>query len=391
VKVYRGRIMLLGQDRAGKTSLRKSLLGLPFDPEQESTVGVEVDEVKNWMLRKKGEVSELKDEIVRFIVRYLNKPEADDNDSTYPNVEEVKTTVQLKEKEDHEEPKLSPDEDKPATDTEEIEGGHQALTEENLVDKNEVSNELELNINLNVTDLVVRSLQSRPEDDIKSEEVILTLWDFAGQHLYYASHSVFLSGRAVYILVYNLNKDLLATAEPCARQGLNKVLLENPNDETNLDNLLSWLVSVHNIRSAANKNVAHQGKKLSYLQPPVIIVGTNLDQPFKEVKTTEKDIKDSMLGKEYAKHVVSFFAVDNTTENDKGVQNLRHKIMEVLNDDPYIPQEVPLRYEGQFYPISIVFSSSNHSILASVLFSRVSHHINPLFYISYRSKAKRSN
>ena len=92
VKVYRGRIMLLGQDRAGKTSLRKSLLGLPFDPEQESTVGVEVDEVKNWMLSKKGEVSELKDEIVRSIVRDLNKPEAVDNDSiaTYANIEEVK-------------------------------------------------------------------------------------------------------------------------------------------------------------------------------------------------------------------------------------------------------------------------------------------------------------
>ena len=90
VKVYRGRIMLLGQDRAGKTSLRKSLLGLPFDPEEESTVGVEVDEVKNWMLRKKGEVSELKDEIARFIVRDLNKREADGNVSTFPNVEEVK-------------------------------------------------------------------------------------------------------------------------------------------------------------------------------------------------------------------------------------------------------------------------------------------------------------
>ena len=90
VKVYRGRIMLLGQEGAGKTSLRKSLLGLPFDPEEESTVGVEVDEVKNWMLRKKGEVSEFKDEIARFIVRDLNKPEADDNDSTNSNEEEVK-------------------------------------------------------------------------------------------------------------------------------------------------------------------------------------------------------------------------------------------------------------------------------------------------------------
>ena len=90
VKVYRGRIMLLGQEGAGKTSLRKSLLGLPFDPEQESTVGVEVDEVKNWMLSKKGEVSEFKDEIAKFIVRDLNKHEADGNNSTNSNEEEVK-------------------------------------------------------------------------------------------------------------------------------------------------------------------------------------------------------------------------------------------------------------------------------------------------------------
>ena len=103
VKVYRGRIMLLGQDRAGKTSLKKSLLGLPFDPGEESTVGVEVDrakceldvdEVENWMpsKRKKREVSEFEEEIAKFIVRELNESEADDNDSTstYPNVEEVK-------------------------------------------------------------------------------------------------------------------------------------------------------------------------------------------------------------------------------------------------------------------------------------------------------------
>ena len=90
VKVYRGRIMLLGQHRAGKTSLKKSLLGLPFDPEQESTVGVEVDEVKNWMLSRKSEVSEFKDGIARFIAREVNKPSADDNYSTNPNIEEVK-------------------------------------------------------------------------------------------------------------------------------------------------------------------------------------------------------------------------------------------------------------------------------------------------------------
>lgn len=41
--VYRGRVLFIGQDRAGKTSLKKSLLGLPFDPEEQSTEGIEVD------------------------------------------------------------------------------------------------------------------------------------------------------------------------------------------------------------------------------------------------------------------------------------------------------------------------------------------------------------
>ena len=43
VNVYRGRIFLIGQDRAGKTSLKKSLIGLPFDTDEQSTEGIQVD------------------------------------------------------------------------------------------------------------------------------------------------------------------------------------------------------------------------------------------------------------------------------------------------------------------------------------------------------------
>ena len=46
VTVYRSRILLIGQDRAGKTSLKKSLIGLPFDSEEQSTEGIEVDPSK---------------------------------------------------------------------------------------------------------------------------------------------------------------------------------------------------------------------------------------------------------------------------------------------------------------------------------------------------------
>ena len=268
---------------------------------------------------------------------------------------------------------MLPDVVEPGTDTEEksemLEDGAKAIYEERPVDKDHENNQLQLNINSttlpnDVTDLVVRYLQSlRLEDDIKAKEVILTLWDFAGQHLYYASHSVFLSGRAVYLLVYNLNKNLMATAEPCVRQGITDILLDNPNNETNLDNLLSWLVSVHNIRSDAIKTRENQGTKQYCLRPPVIIVGTHSDQPFEDVRATERHIIKSISDKAYVKHIIKpFFAVDNRTENGQGVQKLRQRIMEVLKDEPYMGEEVPLRYEGQSYSISLMLYSSKNLI-----------------------------
>ena len=52
------------------------------------------------------------------------------------------------------------------------------------------------------------------DDDKRENIVTVDLWDFAGQHLYYASHPVFLSSLAVYILVHNLSKALDAPAQP---------------------------------------------------------------------------------------------------------------------------------------------------------------------------------
>ena len=102
VKVYRGRIMFLGQDRAGKTSLKKSLLGMPFNPEEESTVGVEVDpskcevdvhQAKNWepTKRKKLEVTEFVEDIARLITRDLN--ETDTEEETIPSAESASEQV----------------------------------------------------------------------------------------------------------------------------------------------------------------------------------------------------------------------------------------------------------------------------------------------------------
>ena len=89
VKVYRARIMLIGQDRAGKTSLKKSFLGLPFDPGEESTDGIEVwpvkfevdiNRVKNWKrTNEKRVMSQFAADLAKMVAQELQE-NADDEE-----------------------------------------------------------------------------------------------------------------------------------------------------------------------------------------------------------------------------------------------------------------------------------------------------------------------
>ena len=202
-------------------------------------------------------------------------------------------------------------------------------------------------------ELLIKCLKrGKFEDEIKAEEFVVNLWDFAGQHVYYASHPVFLSPRAVYILVHNLSKSLSAKAEPWVRQGATSRRLHNPNDETNLDNLLAWLVSVHSIRGADVgddvKDAGNQAKeKPGYLHPPVLIVGTHADQqPVEKLKKIEKCIEKGISKKRYQQQVQRpFFYVDNTkSKNDGGVQELQKKIMTLFKEGSCKAEMLPLRY-----------------------------------------------
>ena len=95
VKVYRARIMLIGQDRAGKTSLKKSFLSLPFDPGEESTDGIEVepskfevdiDRVKNWKhTDEKWGLSQFAADLAKMVAKKLQE----NTDDEEGGVEEI--------------------------------------------------------------------------------------------------------------------------------------------------------------------------------------------------------------------------------------------------------------------------------------------------------------
>ena len=153
------------------------------------------------------------------------------------------------------------------------------------------------------------------ESDITKEESVTSLdvWDFAGQHLYYASHPLFLSSRAIYVLVYNLSKPLYARAEPCVRQRNRDLYLENPNNETNLENLLSWLATIHGVTQVKEETDYGSRGRLPYLRPPVLIVGTHADKPAEDITMMKVQIQKTISDKEYGKHVVPpLYSIDNT-------------------------------------------------------------------------------
>ena len=89
VKVYRGRIMFIGQDRAGKTSLKKHLLGLPFDPDEQSTDGVDVDpstfefdvdHATNWRITNENlSVSHFANELAKIVAGKLQEQKTNMN------------------------------------------------------------------------------------------------------------------------------------------------------------------------------------------------------------------------------------------------------------------------------------------------------------------------
>ncbi|PFX16502.1 OTU domain-containing protein [Stylophora pistillata] len=367
VKVYRGRIILVGQDRAGKTSLKKSLLGLPFDPKEQSTEGIEVDPskceiavdqaVKNWKLTRERKPGLL--ECSKDVARNV----ADRRRARRGMKEERKEEEEGVEEDDGSTDVLQNNGNEHST---ECKGENMQAEPDVIIDVAQPPDTVKH---------VHQWLEYAKGNSIKSallrEEsyVMMDVWDFAGQHLYYASHPIFFSQRALYILVHNLSKPLDALAEPCLRQGSDDVKLENPNHETNMENLLSWLATVHSVALATDDTDDDAQPKLPYLHSPVFIVGTHADKPVEDITVVKKQIKERISGMEYEKHVVRpLFCIDNTQRpnlikilmkkigkqrgKDKAEQEgrvdsineLQNTILEVLRQEPYMGEKIPVRW-----------------------------------------------
>ena len=180
-------------------------------------------------------------------------------------------------------------------------------------------------------------------------ETVLDIWDFAGQHLYYATHPIFFSHRAIYLLVHNLQKNPNDLAEPSFKCGDHIMPLQNFSNETNLDMLSSWLVSVHSIRRPpTDQNFIDTCKSnLHFLPPPVLVVGTHSDQVSdQQMDEVESQITSSMKGKTYQEHVLGKFCrVDNTkSSNSPAVKEIQTRVQQLMSSGLNCTANLPVKW-----------------------------------------------
>ena len=357
-------IMLIGQDRAGKTSLKKSLKGICFDPEEDSTVGIDVDpsyfKVTTDAFRT-GAVAEQQDgerdisfdrHAAMKIVHDLRKENEIPLSKT--STEETKTpaddeweratitdTIQPERHTGHSETyEQMPKKDAPEIPPFPSLHNHEARTDFTGILPEEIAVETETLLKGDVDD--------------NREHVFLTLWDFAGQSVYYDTHPIFLTEQAIYCLVYDLSLNPHDLAKPVVKQGVYKKFQESGNLKTNLDYLDFWMWSVASLAGGAPEcadTTAAKDDLLPQNLPPVILVCTHADTPYDTTRDPTEiahEILDSLKSKPYGIHLSDVFVVDNTKSGTESecpeVVSLREEVYDVAKGLPRISETIPIKW-----------------------------------------------
>ncbi|XP_074798547.1 leucine-rich repeat serine/threonine-protein kinase 2 isoform X1 [Natator depressus] len=142
------------------------------------------------------------------------------------------------------------------------------------------------------------------------KDLILNVWDFAGQEEFYSTHPHFMTQRALYLAVYDLSKG-----------------------QAEVDAMKPWLF---NIKARASSS-------------PVILVGTHLDvSDEKQRKACLSKITRELLNKRGFPAIQDYHFVNATEESDAMIKLRKTIIKESLNfkirDQPVVGQLIPDSY-----------------------------------------------
>jgi len=200
----------------------------------------------------------------------------------------------------------------------------------------------------------------KEEKKDKDDHVEYSTWDFAGQHDYYNTHHYFLSNRSIFLVLYRMD------------QG-----------SKGLESLDFWLKS---LSSHLNQNYCDENGKPFY---SIIIIGTFLDSIVDNQSDEDKNLRETKIMEIYDKNGLKsppfYFEVScSTLEN---IEELREIIFNISLSHSYMGENVPVGYltiEKSIYELRK--SKQDHPIIE---IQELIDHIQSSFDIEFTKRALR--
>ena len=344
--VRRVPVMLIGQGGAGKTSTKKSLKGICFDPNEDTTDGIDVDpsyfkvSTETWRTGEQGQ--DQNSDTAFYLDYHLARCIAD-------SLKTQENSIQW-----------NPDRDSP--DSEIVEVPEQPITTEESRDKDQ-KEEAAVAKRLSRGDLNDDSLSltTVPEEaaavterfplgdvDDNREDIYFTFWDFTGQSVYYVTYP--LTARAMFLLVYGLSLNPDDEAKPVLKQGVNEESEEGYNLKTNFDYLDFWMRSVASLARGQSEG-SRLEETTSVKLPPVFLVCTHADKPYGhgDPEKLARKIFGYLKRKPYGAHLCDVFWINNTSLSVNNsdcpqVVRLREEIIAAAKELPFINETIPINW-----------------------------------------------
>ena len=357
--------MLIGQGGAGKTSTKKSLKGICFDPNEERTVGIDMDlshfkvSTETWRSGEQGQ--DQNSDTAIYLDYHLARCIADSL-KTQENTTQRNTDTNFLDSEIIEVP------GQPITTEDSSEGEN--IKKPSTVQKEEaavaerfprgVLNDKEKEL---IQESHGLSISTVPEEvaaaterflrgdvDDNKEDIYFTFWDFAGQSVYYVTHPLFLTARAMFLLVYDLSLNPDDEAKPVLKQGVYEESEESSNIKTNFDYLDFWMRSVASLASGQAEG-SRLEETTSVKLPPVFLVCTHADKPYGRGDPRKLALKifGCLKRKPYGAHLCDVFWIDNTSLSVNNsdcpeVVRLRQEIIALAKELPFINETIPINW-----------------------------------------------
>ena len=346
--------MIIGQERTGKTSLKKSLKGELFNPNEGSTEGIQTDpsyfkvSTDVWRTGKNNKETELEPtfsfehQAAQLIVESLMKKEtntskAEDYSRSPSNSAMDSSKVMESVMTDQSPQDFKPDEKDKADSEPRTKVMEPSL--QNSQDHLRVPKLPE-----EIVTLVQRLLKMNSDED----DIYSVIWDFGGQSVYYDTHPIFLTKKAIYILTCDLSHDPSQNANAPTWKSMSGKKEDTCCSRTNLDCLNFWMSSVY---SLVSPNTDRQETLSPEMLPPVFLVCTHADKPYRtDVNPGDlaSGIYGSLKDKVYGKLLKGLFVVDNTKSGSgdecQGVIKLRGKVLSFAKKLPQMNEAIPLKW-----------------------------------------------